>query len=74
MTSTLITGKETNNFNNLIKLNNNTNGTNVNTAEEQDSTNINITEEQDEFEQLREAEKETKILKDKLKIYEEATM
>ena len=60
-TSTLA-GKETNNFNNLIKLNSNTNG-----------TYVNITEKQDELEQLREAEKETKILKDKLKMYEEAT-
>ena len=69
LTSTL-TGKKTNNKFNLIKLNNNTNSTKVNTAEEQDSTNINIAEEQDEIEQLREAKKETKILKDKLKMYE----
>ena len=62
LTSTLITGKETNDFNNLIKLNSNTNG-----------TNVNITEEQDEFEQLKEAEKEIKTLKEKLKIYKEAS-
>ena len=56
---------------NLIKLNNGTNGTNVNTI----SYNVDddSAEEQAKIAQLREANKEMKVLQDKVHMYEEAT-